>query len=69
MNSRFIYQLSPGDYAPGEAIPILVKLDRTPVGVIHAVDGGWQYTPRGQREGGEVFKTVQEVKNDIEGAQ
>lgn len=44
-----------------------VYLSGQKVGQINSVKGGgFQYTPKGQKEGGEVFTTVDEVKQSLE---
>lgn len=38
--------------------PVLVRLDGRVVGEIRPVEGGWQYVPKGAKEGGEIFVTL-----------
>jgi len=45
---------------------ITVKLGKRVVGKIKQVDGGWQYFPRGRRDGGRIWPTISLVKRDIE---
>ena len=46
--------------------PVPVKLDGKVVGIIRPVYEGWQYISNGRMEGGEIFKTIQEVQNNLE---
>lgn len=46
--------------------PIKVKLSGRIVGEIRTVDDAYQYFPKGQKIGGQKFKTVQEVQNSLE---
>lgn len=65
MNNRIDYE---DVHSPrGGSDVMRVKLDGRFVGVIRLVEGGFTYVPKGQRKGGEVFKTVREVQQDIEG--
>lgn len=50
---------------PGKGA-IKVYLGKSPVGEIRQVEGGHQYFPKGQKEGGEVFATVAQVKASLE---
>ena len=43
-----------------------VKLDNYIVGAIKKTKGGFWYVPKGQKVGGDVFDTVEEVKRSIE---
>jgi hypothetical protein len=43
-----------------------VRLDGPLVGEIRKVKGGFQYFPKGQKEGGEIFKTKQAVYRSLE---
>ena len=36
------------------------------VGTIKLVEGGFRYFPNGQKQGGELFKTVREVQRSLE---
>ena len=49
----------------GHACPIGVSLGKQMVGEIRKVDGGYQYFPKGQRTGGEVFQTVSQVVKSL----
>lgn len=43
-----------------------VLLEGKIVGEIRSVEGGYQYFPKGQKEGGEVFASIFLVKHSIE---
>jgi len=43
-----------------------VFLDKKYVGSIKKVEGGWQYTPKRSKDGGDVFKTLQQCKHSLE---
>lgn len=45
--------------------PLKVRCDGRICGEIRKVDGGFQYFPKGQKSGGEVFKTVQAVQRSL----
>jgi hypothetical protein len=45
---------------------IKVKLDNKIVGTIKSVIGGWQYFPKGKKEGGKVFLTISQVQKSLE---
>lgn len=49
------------------SIPVRFTGSATIVGEIRPVEGGWQYFPKGQKQGGEVFPTLRAVQADIEG--
>lgn len=51
-------------YVAGE--PISVFLDNKCVGSIKKVDGGYQYFPKGKKEGGDIFPSIKEVKKSLE---
>jgi len=44
---------------------VKVFLDKKHVGNIRNVEGGYQYFPKGHKEGGEVFKTMFDCKNSL----
>lgn len=44
-----------------------VYLDNKHIGAIRPVADGYKYFPKGQDEGGETFRSIMEVKRDIEG--
>jgi hypothetical protein len=46
--------------------PIPVRLDGKRVGTIKPVEGGWQYFPYKHKQGGEIFKTIDEVQKSLE---
>lgn len=46
--------------------PIPVRFNGKRVGTIKPVEGGWQYFPINHKQGGEIFKTIQEVQNSLE---
>ncbi len=48
------------------ATRIAVKLDGRPIGEIRQVPGGWQYFPKGHKEGGDVFPTLEGCKRSLE---
>jgi len=50
----------------GNNMPVTVKLDGKTVGKIRPVSEGWQYCPTGSREGGEIFKTIKQVKESLQ---
>lgn len=54
---------------PYSGVPISVSLDNKIIGLIKQVEGGYQYFPKGKKIGGEIFKTVREVKNSLENDQ
>lgn len=43
-----------------------VYLDKKHVGTIKKSDEGWQYTPKGQKTGGDYFNTRSECKHSLE---
>jgi hypothetical protein len=45
--------------------PLKVKLDKKHVGEIRKVKDGYQYYPKGEKKGGEVFPKVSEVQNSL----
>ncbi len=45
----------------------VVKLDGRVVGEIRATIGGYQYFPKGQKDGGAVWSNIAHCKRDIEG--
>ena len=44
---------------------ISVFLDNKHVGVIKNVSGGYQYFPKGKKNGGDVFTSVKDVKDSL----
>jgi len=44
-----------------------VKLAGKVVGEIRVIEGGYQYFPKGQKEGGAWFSNLSHCKRDIEG--
>jgi hypothetical protein len=46
--------------------PIPVRLNGKRVGTIKPVEKGWQYFPLNHKQGGEIFKTIEEVQNSLE---
>lgn len=44
-----------------------VYLDGKKVGEIKEVDRGWQYFPKGQKDGGEVFKNISDCRDSLSG--
>lgn len=48
---------------------IIVRVDDKLVGHITQVEGGYQYFPkgRGKKIGGEIFPTIKQVKESLEG--
>ncbi len=46
--------------------PVKVRLDGKICGNIKVVDGGWQYFPKGRKEGGDIFPTLAEVQKSLE---
>jgi hypothetical protein len=46
--------------------PLKVQLDGRVIGEIRKVEGGYQYFPKGQKTGGEIFKSVTEVQSSLE---
>ena len=44
----------------------LVFLDGKLVGAIKKVEGGWQYFPKGDKIGGEIFKKISECEDSLE---
>lgn len=49
----------------GRGVPVRVRVDKRISGEIRPVDGGWQYFPKGQKTGGEVFKTMDECQKSL----
>jgi len=49
------------------AVPVRISGSTTIVGEIRPVDGGWQYLPKQQKTGSDVFATMAECQRDIEG--
>jgi len=47
------------------SVKIGVKLDGKVVGEIRGVEGGWQYFPRGQKKGGDVFASLERLKESL----
>lgn len=45
---------------------IIVKLDGRQVGKIKKVKDGYQYFPFSSKNGGKIYKTIEEVKNILE---
>ena len=43
----------------------MVFLDGKYVGKIRRMDGGWQYFPKGDKQGGQVFKKLSECENSL----
>lgn len=55
------------DYQEGrETHRIPVKLDGKKVGDIRMVDNGWQYFPKGQTTGGEIYPTLVLCQKSLE---
>ena len=44
-----------------------VKLEGKVIGSIRLSARGWQYFPYGQRKGGQIFRTLRECKESLEG--
>jgi hypothetical protein len=44
-----------------------VKLEGRIVGEIRPVTGGYQYFPKGQKEGGAIWPSLARCKQDVEG--
>lgn len=51
--------------APCSKGPLVVRLDGKVCGEIRKVEGGFQYFPKGQKTGGQVFKTVSKVQRSL----
>jgi len=49
-----------------EGNPVKVKLDGRVIGEIRRVPEGWQYYPKGRKNGGDVFSSYARVKQSIE---
>jgi len=47
-------------------ISVTVKIDRKIVGEIKKTDNGFQYFPKGQKTGGQVYNTLGEVYKSLE---
>jgi hypothetical protein len=45
----------------------MVKLEGRIVGEIRPVTGGYQYFPKGQKEGGAIWPSLARCKQDVEG--
>lgn len=43
-----------------------VYLDNQRTGTIKKVDGGWQYTPKGSKDGGDVYPSLDKCKESLE---
>jgi len=52
-------------FNPINAKTIAVLLDDRRVGEIRTVEGGFQYFPKGQRTGGEVFPSLAACKQSL----
>jgi len=52
-------------FNPINATTIAVLLENKRVGEIRKVEDGFQYFPKGQRKGGEVFPTVAACKQSL----
>jgi hypothetical protein len=52
---------------PCSVEPLKVRLDGIIVGAIRKVKSGYQYFPKGCREGGPVFKSVTAVQRSLRG--
>ena len=50
---------------PCEKEPLIVSLDGRLVGEIRKVTGGYQYFPKGAKKGGEIFRSVGDVKRSL----
>lgn len=46
---------------------IIVRLDDKLAGHITQVKGGYQYFPKGKKSGGEIFSSMEECKESLEG--
>ncbi len=46
--------------------PLKVRLDKTVCGEIRKVKDGFQYFPKNQKDGGEVFQTITQVQKSLE---
>lgn len=46
-------------------VPIPVRVEGRVTGEIRPVEGGWQYFPKGRKEGGEIFKTAGDVQRSL----
>ena len=46
--------------------PLRVRLDGKICGEIRRVEGGFQYFPKGRKEGGEIFPSVLEVQKSLQ---
>ena len=53
-------------YQPMSEKSITVFLDKKIVGHIKKVDGGFQYFPKGCKDGGDILPTVFAVKQSLE---
>lgn len=51
---------------PCETEPLKVRLDGKICGEIRKVDTGYQYFPKGSKEGGTVYSNVREVATSLE---
>lgn len=45
---------------------VTVKLKKRKIGEIRKVAGGWQYFPKGQKLGGEIFPAFHRVQKSLE---
>ena len=64
--SRIQYLYKEGEEACSKE-PLKVRVDGRACGEIRKVSGGFQYYPKGSKTGGEVFTTVKQVQQDLEG--
>lgn len=48
-------------------VVIAVLLEKKIIGHIKVVQGGWAYFPKNSQTSGEVFGTIGECKNSLEG--
>lgn len=51
---------------PHFTTPIKVKMSGRHIGDIKQAIGGYQYFPKGQKIGGEIYPTIKEVKQSLE---
>lgn len=59
---EYLYQ---NGVKPCEKEPLKVRIDNKICGEIRKVTGGYQYFPKGQKNGGDVFLTVNDVQKSL----
>jgi hypothetical protein len=53
-------------YVNNSSVLVIVLVDGKQVGEIRNTADGWSYFPKGQKKGGEVFKSLAACKRSLE---